>query len=215
MKSVSIGFLALLVGTITSRAAVAVDKAHRLNTEDSSIIDIPPKFLLHDIQPATRADTPPPNSPPSSPPSWEDEIYTKAHCRGAKLLAAMSTSEAQQLNILQWPYIQSKWDGTLHAELEEWGYRDSDELHHNADVFCDFSGPFHELGTAFRAMGIDPKSAEFGGPNHCFHVEHQNGPAVKKRKDDGTMPEVKDQRYRVGDKEYRVSDHGSLLLLCD
>ena len=77
-------------------------------------------------------------------------------------------------------------------------------MHHNADVFCDFAGSFHELGTAFKAMGIDLRSAEMGGPKNCFHIEHINGPAVLKRKENGKMPEPRDQRYHVGDGEYRV-----------
>ncbi|KAH7071430.1 hypothetical protein BKA63DRAFT_568566 [Paraphoma chrysanthemicola] len=47
------------------------------------------------------------NTLPDSPLSRENEIYLTAHCRGAKLLAAMSASETKQLTILQWPYIQS------------------------------------------------------------------------------------------------------------
>jgi len=201
MKSISVVCISLLAGFSAMQISFALKHSQHLVNKDATHTTIPSKFLTHNDK---RADTPPPDSPPGSPPSWEDEIWTKAHCRGAKLFAAMSASEAQQLNILQWPYIQSKWDGDLHYELEEWGYRDSEELHRNADVFCDFSGPFHELGTAFKAMGIDPKSAEFGGPNKCWHVEHQNGPAVKKRKEDGKMPEVQDQRYHVGGREYRV-----------
>jgi hypothetical protein len=202
MRCISIRYVALAMLGVKP---VVPTRTHNLISTNVSIDRIISKLAPYNHGYVDRRDTPPPESPPGSPPSWEDEIWQTAHCRGAKLLAAMTASEEKQRKILQWPYIQSTWDGDLHKELEEWGYKDSAELHRNADIFCDFSGSFHELGTAFKAMDIDPMSAEFGGPNHCFHIEHQNGPAVLKREADGPMPEPKDQRYRVGDKEYRVS----------
>jgi hypothetical protein len=210
MKCIFIQYLTFMIIAICQVGTVPQESSSFVDTI-GSVHNIPPKLLYYSSSPAIGGDTPPLESPPGSPLSWEDEIWQKAYCRGAKLLAAMSASEEKQRNILQWPYIGSKWDGDLHKELEEWGYRDSDELHRNADIFCDFSGSFHELSTAFKAMGINPRSAELGGPNHCFHVEHQNGPAVLK-KPDGSMPDLKDQRYNVDGKEYRVSD--SINSLC-
>jgi hypothetical protein len=155
-----------LVVLVISFVALTIQDTHDLASVNATLGFIPSKFSTNDVSPGSAKDTPPTNSPPSSrppsKPSWEDEIWQKAHCRGAKLLAAMSASDDKQRNILQWPYIQSTWDGNLHLELEEWGYRDSDELHRNADVFCDFGGSFHELRTGFKAMGIDPRSANLG-----------------------------------------------------
>lgn len=205
MTRISILAVSALIAIATHQVVTAIPGKMSITTELDG--NIPSKYLSNGDRLATRQNTPPPDSPPPDLPlSWEDETWQNAQCRGAKLLAAMTASEEKQRNILQWPYIQSPWDGDLHQELETWGYKDNAQLHKNADIFCDFSGTFHELGTGFNAMGIDPKSAEFGGPNTCFHVEHQNGPAVKKRKEDGTMPEPKDQRYHVGDREYRVRE---------
>jgi hypothetical protein len=203
MKCIRICYLTLATLAVNLVGA-ELQKIHNRTAENASVGTLPSKFVVVDRSHAARQDTPPPESPPGSPPSWEDEIWQTAHYRGAKLLAAISASDEKQRNILHWPYIQSTWDGGLHKELEERGYMNSDELHRNADIFCDFGGSFHEIITEFMTMSIDPKSAESGGPNHWFHVEHQNGPAVLNRNADESIPEPKDQVYYIGGKEYKA-----------
>lgn len=141
--------------------------------------------------------------PPEGDPAWEDpydKMWNDALCRGERLLHAMTPGELDAAWALGWPYLQSPWDGDLKHELETWGWLDSDENHRNADYFCNFG---EEMGGLFRGLNVDGRSAEIGGPNHCFYLEHRNGPTVKKN-GDGSLPAEEDQKYDAESKEYRV-----------
>lgn len=116
----------------------------------------------------------------------------------------MTLGELDAAWALGWPYLQSPWDGDLKAELRMWGWLDSDEGHKNADYFCNFE---EEMSNMFQGLSIDGRSAEMGGPNHCFYLEHKNGPTVRKNID-GSLPAEVDQKYDVNGKEYRVSSTG-------
>ena len=68
------------------------------------------------------------------------------------------------------------------------------------------------IRSAFRGLGLDPREADVGGPNHCFTVIHCNGPAVV-RNPDGSLPPEKRQHYIVNGRRYRVSiGEGSLAI---
>jgi hypothetical protein len=149
-----------------SLVELALQETHNLGKTNVNIGYIPSTFLTNSGSPGSAKNTPPPGSPPSSPPpskpSWDIEFWQKAHCRGAKFLIAISASEEKQRNILRWPYFQSTREGDLHAELEEWSYKGSDELRKNTDIFCDVSGSFYGLNMGFRVMGIDLRSDGLG-----------------------------------------------------
>ncbi|KAF1360403.1 hypothetical protein EJ07DRAFT_114939 [Lizonia empirigonia] len=113
----------------------------------------------------------------------------------------MTLGELDAAWALGWPYLQSPWDGDMKTELMTWGWLDSAENHKNADYFCNFE---EEMGNMFKGLGVDGKSAEIGGPNHCFFLEHKNGPTVKLN-NDGTLPEEANQKYKAEGKEYRVT----------
>ncbi|KAJ4341960.1 Mitochondrial import inner membrane translocase subunit tim8 [Ascochyta clinopodiicola] len=89
----------------------------------------------------------------------------------------------------------------LVSELKTWGWHDTNENHKNVDYFCNFE---ENMSSMFKGLGIDGRSAEMGGPNHCFYLEHKNGPAVRKNHDE-TLPEEADQKYDVEGKEYRIT----------
>ncbi|KAH8641412.1 hypothetical protein IG631_04353 [Alternaria alternata] len=134
-------------------------------------------------------------------PEDHDSIWHKTYCRGAALVKAMSLDEQDSTRMLGWPYTQSPWDGDLKLELRKWGYLDDDNHHAMNDNSCDFSK--HHIRSAFDALGIDPRSALKGGPNHCFMLEHRFGPTVILDKN-GEMPSISKQRYEADGKIYRV-----------
>jgi hypothetical protein len=142
--------------------------------------------------------------PPEGDPEWEDpyeKMWNDALCRGERLLHAMTLGELDAAWALGWPYLQSSWDGDMKNELKTWGWLDTDDNHKNSDYFCNFE---EEMSNMFKGLNIDGRSAEMGGPNHCFYIEHKNGPTVKKNSD-GSLPAEVDQKYDVQSKEYRVS----------
>lgn len=87
-------------------------------------------------------------------------------------------------------------------ELRKWGYRDDDELHEQNDDQCDFDKT-QEVGDAFKALNVDPRSKGQGGPNQCFYLEHMNGPTVI-RDENGELPFEEEQHYKADGKDYRV-----------
>jgi hypothetical protein len=143
-------------------------------------------------------------APSSEEPHWGGVQYD-ALCRGDALLHAMTLSELDAAWALGWPHLQSPWDGDMKAELKTWGWHDSDENHNNADYFCNFE---EDMGNLFKGLDVDGRSAQLGGPNHCFFLEHRNGPTVKKNPD-GSLPAEVDQKYDAEGKEYRVSQTAS------
>jgi hypothetical protein len=86
--------------------------------------------------------------------------------------------------------VISDFDGDLRDDLHHWSYTEVPVQ----GYLCDFDTT-HHLAAAFQDLGIDPRSERRGGPNWCFHVEHQYK--------DHPLP-VREQFYWVNDKRYRV-----------
>ena len=143
--------------------------------------------------------------PPSKEPRWEasdENKWNDSLCRGDALLHAMTLSELDAAKVLGWTQLQSSFDGDMRAELKTWGWDDNPENHFDADHFCNFK---EDMDTLFKGLQVDGRSVQLGGPNHCYYLEHNDGPTVKK-KPDGSLPEVVDQKYDAEGKEYRVSE---------
>ncbi|KAF1928402.1 uncharacterized protein M421DRAFT_160407 [Didymella exigua CBS 183.55] len=136
-------------------------------------------------------------------PEQKEQIWCKAKSRGVQLTKAMMMRDQEAATLLQWPYTQSPWDGDLKSELTKWGYQETNHADEQVDAACDFEKT-HEVGDAFRDLHIDPRPAGHGGPNHCFYVEHMNGPTVI-LDDDGELPFEEDQYYPADGKKYRVT----------
>jgi hypothetical protein len=124
--------------------------------------------------------------------------WEKAWCKGSKLSLGMIKSEAAASSFIT--PVRSRWDGDLATDFRTWVYR---ELPGHRDDLCNFGASQHNLQRAFADIGIETTSSVEGGPNRCFHVEHQYGPAVE-REPSGEWPEVGKQWYRVGDRRLRV-----------
>lgn len=154
-----------------------------------------PPFVTSDtvsIQLAPRADPPPPKrpklnppSPPSGPapeaPATEPQSEWDQHvCRGGKLTQA-SKLDKDQAEAIALP-IGTQWSGNLETERKKWGYFDSE------DPDCDFEGSYYDITRALEALGVDD--------GDCFRTQHY---------DPENDEPIKDQKYKVGDKEYRVS----------
>jgi hypothetical protein len=142
-------------------------------------------------------------------PEQKDAIWCKAKSRGSSLTKAMMLNDQEAATTLQWPYTQSPWDGDLKAELKKWGYKEINSEMNTRDMDIDGQCAFdvtHELGDAFQAINVDPRPAGKGGPNHCFYVEHMNGPTVIPDQD-GTIPFEDEQYYEANGKKYRVCDY--------
>ena len=163
----------------------------------------PDSFEVHKL---TTALNPRKGTPRSDEPRWGDfhdnvKMWNDALCRGDALLHAMTLSELDAAWAIGWPHLQSPWDGDMKTELKTWGWHDSDENHNNADYFCNFED---DMGSLFKGLRVDGRSAQLGGPNHYFFLEHRNGPTAKK-KPDGSLPAEIGQKYDAEGKEYRVS----------
>lgn len=137
-------------------------------------------------------------------PEQQDQLWCKAKSRGVQLIKAMMMNDQEAATMLAWPYIQSQWDGNLRAELKKWGYNDDSEGDAEIDKQCDFDKG-HEMVDAFKDLKVDPRSAGQGGPNHCFYVEHMNGPTVV-RDEDGELPFPEDQHYSADGRNFQVRE---------
>lgn len=98
---------------------------------------------------------------------------------------------------------QSPFDGDGREELRKWGFDDSDELSKDVEKECDFDN-YHHIKSAFDELGLDTRASKDGGLNHCFKVNHRDGPAIK-RNEDGSLPSEENQYYDVCGKTYRAS----------
>jgi hypothetical protein len=114
-------------------------------------------------------------------------IYSKAECSGEKLWSAM-LAEADTVGRYINP-TRSGFDGNMVADLRAWGWN---ELGAQWKA-CNFQTDFHK-NAALVALGIDPRSANFGGPNQCFYLVHKDGPAVL-RDPSGALPPPTKQFY--------------------
>ncbi|KAF2833145.1 hypothetical protein CC86DRAFT_461581 [Ophiobolus disseminans] len=110
--------------------------------------------------------------------------WNKAWCKGAKLAQALIKDEAPAGTYVT--PVRSKWDGDLISAFTIWGYR---EMSYGKDSLCDFGPSNHQLQTAFSDLKIDTRSSGDGGPNNCYHIEHENGLTVI-RDPSGELPPV-------------------------
>lgn len=129
------------------------------------------------------------------------KIWDDAVCRGENLYKAMLLDADEAAALLQWPYVESRWDGDLRAELAPWGYSENDE-EGLLDGQCDLDRAQY-IGTALRDLQVDTRSAGQRGSNRCYKIVHRDGPAVLRDRD-GSLPSVRSQYYDVDGVTYRV-----------
>ncbi|KAH7091520.1 hypothetical protein FB567DRAFT_546239 [Paraphoma chrysanthemicola] len=142
-----------------------------------------------------------PNDPTLSADAWWD----KAVCRGNKSILAMTLSReeaAKHVTLVDRPWVGDD----LEAKLTSWGYKD-DAQTRDLDMSCDFERTRqYTLQEALNYFGIsNQKSWGEGGANKCFHLIHCDGENVMRGKDN-KLPPLIDQRYKVGEKTYQVTD---------
>ncbi|KAF1928401.1 uncharacterized protein M421DRAFT_92650 [Didymella exigua CBS 183.55] len=140
---------------------------------------------------APRADSPPPakrpepnsNSPAESHSEWDKHV-----CRGEKLTRA-SKLDKDKAEAFALP-ISTKWSGNLETERKLWGYFDS------PDPDCDLEGSYYDITNALEALGVEK--------SECFRTQHYDS--------EGEIS-IKDQTYKVGEKEYRATGaHGTFAI---
>jgi hypothetical protein len=117
-----------------------------------------------------------------------NEEWWHSACRGGRLVQAMVWSPPHANEFLD--PISSPWDGTMHRELAQWGYSESEK-----PQLCELD-TYWGLGSVFRSLGIDPRSNFNHGPNRCFHVSHGN-PMLKRP--DGRAWPLSEQIYIAPD----------------
>jgi hypothetical protein len=133
-----------------------------------------------------------------------NDIWCKAKSKGMQLTKASIMEEEEASRYLEWPYVKSPWEGDLEEELKTWGYQDDPEIHDRIDFACDFA-EWGDMSNAFKDLGWDTRSHNMGGPNHCYHLKHQDGPALLRDANGDFPTTIKDQIYEVGDTKYHVS----------
>jgi hypothetical protein len=129
-----------------------------------------------------------------------DAVYFRAMCAGQKLFQAMITDVDKSGRYIT--LLTSPFDGNLVDELKAWGYADWGDM---LSSECNFEE--HGIREALTALGIDKRSTDQDGPNQCFHVRHENGPAVLPGPDGRTPADAISQYYTGPDKKlYRASE---------
>jgi hypothetical protein len=100
-------------------------------------------------------------------------------------------------------------------DLAKWGWHDSD---YDKGWECDFERM--RLGAAFNGLGLNAKSRydDEGNPtdgdNDCFSIIHYDKEDVKDPNAEWPdMKPIREQKYKVGEKEYTVSKFSSALRL--
>ncbi|KAH7410130.1 hypothetical protein DE146DRAFT_775521 [Phaeosphaeria sp. MPI-PUGE-AT-0046c] len=145
--------------------------------------------------------TPEPGDPPPKIPDTNTP-YGKAWCKGVRLNLAMTLDTEKAKNHVT--PMPSPWEGDLKEDMKRWGWKD-DSSKYGLDDECDFEFT-HELGRAFEELGISPEPQGDGGPNMCYKAIHYDGPAViRGPPPDKKLPPLKEQKYVVDGKEYRVT----------
>ncbi len=129
--------------------------------------------------------------------------WQKYVCRGQKLHQACIHDKDQAREFVL--PVDSSFDGTLEQELALWGYH---ERSSEAAPYCWFD---KYISNELRALNIDPRGKDSGGPNECFRFEHYDKTA---RDESGRIPIVK-QEYTVNSKMYRVSSSRNILMPSD
>lgn len=119
----------------------------------------------------------------------DPDVYTKAVCRGGKLLQAMKLSAPDAGNFIT--PVDSPWDGTLVNELAEWGYAEM-----TRNDYCDLSDPFFGMAVALDALDVNGWSVTTpGGQNQCYQIDHMQP---------GSRLPVDQQTYTVNGQVYKV-----------
>lgn len=211
MRPSSIPVFFLIAGITSGRVVQHLARpSHGVTFENTGL-----KTHLLPLNSTITASTEPDHDKPDDKKDEEDRFFTESEretiwnnavCRGKNLLHAMLLDEIDARDILQWPHVQSVWDGDMKAELQEWGYIE-DEEDGTLDRQCDFAG-YHQLTGAFRDLGIDTRSAGMGGSNRCYLFAHRDGLAVT-RLPDGSLPPASEQYYEVDGRKYRVCTQAS------
>ena len=187
-----------IAGRVLQQAPQLVDGIANIAAEHDS--------YRQSINSTFKADTEPEDQKPEDERFFTEEeqeaIRGKAVCRGKKLLYAMILDENQARSMLQWPHVQSDWDGDMKEELKAWGYIE-DDGDSSLDAQCDFS-EYHNITAASTDFKIDTRSAGMGRPNRCYYVAHRDGPAIFRRPD-GSLSDIVDQYYEADGKKYRVN----------
>jgi hypothetical protein len=131
--------------------------------------------------------------------------WARSVARGAKLLQGMKVSDNEAATLFGLgATAESQFDGDGKKAFDTWGYADYDRLNLAVDKECDFEN-YHKIKKTMEELGMGTKSKGKKGPNQCFVIEHWNGAAVKRNWWSGVWPAPKDQKYRICEKEYRVS----------
>lgn len=142
-----------------------------------------------------------------------DAAWDKAIISGGNLWAGMRSNDRKASFFFRtdphspdplFQSVQSPYDGDLKDTLLQWGYNENDELNAKIDKECDFDA-YHHIKRAFDELGMKTASSGNGGPNHCFQIDHSDGPKVVRDKD-GKLPAMAEQKYldETCGKEYRV-----------
>jgi hypothetical protein len=147
-------------------------------TSDAGDLHLAPRA---DPPPAKRPKPNPPSPPaePSTPDAAPQSEWDKHLCRGQKL-TQVSKLDKDKAEAIALP-IGTQWSGNLEAERKQWGYFDSE------DPDCDFEGSYYDITRALEALGVED--------GDCFRTQHY---------DPEKETEIKDQWYKVGEKNYRV-----------
>ncbi|XPT03569.1 Mitochondrial import inner membrane translocase subunit tim8 [Ascochyta lentis] len=154
------------------------------NKIESSLNPVPESLPILD-EPTVAAE-------PTPQTEWQKYV-----CRGEKLTQACKLDKDKAIEFAE--PIDSAWDGTMEAELKLWGYKELP-----ADSHCYFG----DIEPAFKGLKIGMRSKNEGGANYCFQVRHVDNEA---RNAQGERIDDRDQTYKVGDKEYRVTGAYSII----
>lgn len=196
MKIWGVAASALLLVLTGCRVVTSLPQLHTA-TNTTTLIKIfgTPPVITSDsgsIHLAPRTDPLPPNRPipvPSLPPAGpvpdapavEPESEWDRHvCRGEKLTQASNLSK-RKAEAIALP-VETQWYGNLEAERKKWGYFDSE------DPDCGFEGSYYDITRALEALGLTD--------GDCFRTQYY---------DPESDEDIKDQKYKVGEKVFRVS----------
>ncbi|KAI4941226.1 hypothetical protein J4E91_010916 [Alternaria rosae] len=141
--------------------------------------------------------------------------FDKAVSTGQTLDSAMKSKDS----VARWFFkdypqyaetCQSPFTGDGRTDLAKWGFDESEALSAKVANECDFDA-YHKIKAAFDEIGLDTKAAKDGGPNHCFKVNHRDGPAIK-RDEKGELPSEAKQATGAS-YEFAVNPHGLIALM--
>lgn len=198
----------LIIAVIATLAST-----HVLTPNDSPLTNLTYDADLKETPTANAVDISTVHTAADRPPNVK---FDKAVSTGQTLDSAMKSKDS----VARWFFkdypqyaetCQSPFTGDGRADLAKWGFDDSEALSVKVANEGDFDA-YHKIKAAFDEIGLDTKAAKDGGPNHCFKVNHRDGPAIK-RDDKGELPSEAKQVYDVCGREYRVRTASPSILL--